>query len=118
VDGRELTPEGLMGQLWLVFQDVYLFDDTLEAQRAPRPVGRHRRAGAGSVPARRVDEIVERPPGAGPPAWRGRRVAVGRRAAADRAGEGAAQDAPIVLLDEAIAALDPARGRRERRSLA
>lgn len=103
----EQTGEQLMAQLSLVFQDVYLFDDTLAANIA---VGREdateaeiRRAGelAG------VREIAERLPdgwdsrvGEGGRALSGgerQRVAIARALL---------KQAPIVLLDEATSALD------------
>ncbi|MFE5787389.1 ABC transporter ATP-binding protein [Rhodococcus erythropolis] len=108
VDVRDLTSADLMSQLSLVFQDVYLFDDTLIANiRLGRPEATDedvfdvaRIAG--------VAEIVERLP-------RGWDTRVGEGGTALSGGErqrvsiarALLKRAPIVLLDEATAALDP-----------
>lgn len=108
VDVRELTTADLMAQLSLVFQDVYLFDDTL---RANVRVGRPDATDDEIVEAARtagVQEIVDRLPGG----WDTR---VGEGGAALSGGErqrvsiarALLKQAPIVLLDEATAALDP-----------
>lgn len=106
-DVRELTTEDLMGQLSMVFQDVYLFDDTL---RANIQVGRQ------DATAREIDEAAElagvteivarlpqgwdTPVGEGGGALSGgerQRVAIARALL---------KQAPIVLFDEATSALD------------
>lgn len=107
-DVREQPTEQLMDQLALVFQDVYLFDDTL---RANILIGRPTATDAEVREAARlagVTEIVRRLPdgwhtrvGEGGTALSGgerQRVSVARALL---------KDAPIVLLDEATAALDP-----------
>jgi ATP-binding cassette subfamily B protein len=107
-DVRDQPTEQLMAQLALVFQDVYLFDDTLEANiRLGRPDATDdevRRAArlAG------VQEIVDRLP-------RGWDTRVGEGGTSLSGGErqrvsvarALVKQAPIVLLDEATAALDP-----------
>ncbi|MFF3437122.1 ABC transporter ATP-binding protein [Streptosporangium sp. NPDC002721] len=107
-DVRDLTTEELMSRLSLVFQDVYLFDDTIEENiRLGRP-GATRQEVRHAAALARVDEIVERLPDG----WRTR---VGESGAALSGGErqrvsiarAILKDAPIVLLDEATAALDP-----------
>ncbi|MEZ5212944.1 ABC transporter ATP-binding protein [Gordonia sp. (in: high G+C Gram-positive bacteria)] len=103
----EQTGEQLMGQLSLVFQDVYLFDDSLEANIA---VGRD---GATDAEIReagrlaRVTEIADRLPDG----WASR-VGEGGRALSGGERQRVAiarallKRAPIVLLDEATSALD------------
>ncbi|GAC70657.1 ABC transporter ATP-binding protein [Gordonia soli] len=108
VDVRELSLETLMAQLSPVFQDVYLFNQTIEENiRVGRP-------GATVEEVREVariaavDEIVERLPD-------GWQTVVGERGANLSGGErqrisiarALLKNAPIVLLDEATSALDP-----------
>ncbi|MBF6211913.1 ABC transporter ATP-binding protein [Nocardia puris] len=108
VDVREYAADALFDQIALVFQDVYLFDDTIEANIG---VGR---PGATTAEIReaarraRVDEIVDRLPdgwdtrvgegGANLSGGERQRISIARALV---------KDAPIVLLDEATAALDP-----------
>ncbi|WP_439030809.1 ABC transporter ATP-binding protein [Gordonia terrae] len=103
----EQTTELLMSQLSMVFQDVYLFDDTLEANvgvgRADATTSEIRAAAeiAG------VTEIAARLPGG----WSAR-VGEGGRALSGGERQRVAvarallKQAPIVLLDEATSALD------------
>lgn len=107
-DVREQPSETLLGQVSLVFQDVYLFNETIaENIRIGNPEAtaeQVRRAGE----IARVDEIVERLP-------EGWDAAVGEGGTALSGGErqrvsiarALLKDAPIVLLDEATSALDP-----------
>ncbi|GAA2587461.1 ABC transporter ATP-binding protein [Actinomadura fulvescens] len=116
-DVRDLRTEDLIRQLALVFQDVYLFDDTLEANIR---LGQPEATGTELAEAARlagVDEIVARLPhgwltqvGEGGVALSGgerQRVSIARALL---------KRAPIVLLDEATAALDPENERYLRRS--
>lgn len=107
-DVRRQPSETLLRQVSLVFQDVYLFDETISDNiRIGNPdatAEQVRRAGE----IARVDEIVERLPD-------GWDSAVGEGGAALSGGErqrvsiarALLKDAPIVLLDEATSALDP-----------
>ncbi|WOC12972.1 ABC transporter ATP-binding protein [Gordonia sp. MP11Mi] len=108
VDVADMSLEDLMAQVSPVFQDVYLFNQTIEENiRIGRPdasdddVRQAARVAA-------VDEIVERLP-------QGWDTVVGERGANLSGGErqrvsiarALLKDAPIVLLDEATSALDP-----------
>ena len=108
VDVREQTTKQLMASLSMVFQDVYLFDDTLEANIR---IGREDATMAELHEAARlagVTEIVNRlPRGWDTPVGEGGRALSGgerQRVAIARA---LLKQAPIVLLDEATSALDP-----------
>ncbi|WP_449064262.1 ABC transporter ATP-binding protein [Planomonospora algeriensis] len=107
-DVRDYRPEELMGLLSIVFQDVYLFEGTVEDNiRLGRPSATDEEVReAGRLAG--VGEIVDRLPGG----WRAR---IGEAGATLSGGErqrvsiarAILKDAPIVLLDEATAALDP-----------
>ena len=107
-DVRDWDTADLMAQLSLVFQDVYLFDDTLEANVR---VGNPDASVADIEEAARlsgVDEIVERLPhgwdthvGEG-----GRALSGGERQRVSIA-RALLKAAPVVLFDEATSALDP-----------
>ena len=107
-DVRQWDTAQLMAQLSLVFQDVYLFDDTLEANVS---IGRADASDDDVKEVARlsgVDEIVERLPlgwntrvGEG-----GRALSGGERQRVSIA-RALLKAAPIVLFDEATSALDP-----------
>lgn len=107
-DVREQPTETLLGQLSLVFQNVYLFNrSVLENIRAGRPDATDAEV-RGAAAVARVDEIAERLPdrwdttvgegGASLSGGERQRVSIARALL---------KDAPIVLLDEATSALDP-----------
>lgn len=118
VDVRDQTTEALMAQLALVFQDVYIFDDTLRANIRmgdPDATDQHVDWAAGLAG---VTEIAERLPD-------GWETQVGEAGSALSGGErqrvsiarALLKRAPIVLLDEATAALDPENQRYVQASL-
>ncbi|MFD5653370.1 ABC transporter ATP-binding protein [Streptomyces sp. NPDC127039] len=117
-DVREMPVEQLMAQISLVQQDVYLFDDTLEGNiRVGRPDATDEEVREAARIAG-VDEIVERLPdglttrvGEGGTSLSGgerQRVSVARAVL---------KRAPVVLLDEATAALDPENERYVQQAL-
>ena len=107
-DVRSWDTAKLMAQLSQVFQDVYLFDDTLEANVR---VGRPDASAAEIEEAARlsgVDEIVARLPlGWDTPVGEGGRALSGGERQRVSIARALLKDSPIVLFDEATSALDP-----------
>ncbi|MEU7137853.1 ABC transporter ATP-binding protein [Nocardia sp. NPDC046473] len=108
VDVRAISTEVLMRQIAIVFQDVYLFDGTIEENiRLGRPDADDTEVRAAATAAR-LDEVIERLPG-------GWTTHVGEGGALLSGGErqrvsiarALLKDSPIVLLDEVTSALDP-----------
>ncbi|MEJ3742526.1 ABC transporter ATP-binding protein [Actinomycetes bacterium KLBMP 9797] len=109
VDVRSLRADDLMSRLCVVFQDVYLFEGTLvDNIRLGRDNATPEEVRSAARLAR-VDEIARRLP-------HGWQTRVGEGGSTLSGGErqrvsiarALLKDAPIVLLDEATAALDPA----------
>lgn len=107
IDVKNLSSQDLMKQISFVFQDVYLFTGTIEENiRMAKPDATKEELEY-AIKAARVDEIIERLPN-------GLQTQVGEAGSSLSGGErqrvsiarAILKDAPIILLDEATAALD------------
>lgn len=106
-DVKSLSNQDLMKQVSFVFQDVYLFSGTIEENiRMAKPNATQAEFDH-AIRSARVDELIERLP-------KGLATQVGEKGGSLSGGErqrvsiarAILKDAPIILLDEATAALD------------
>lgn len=108
VDVRDVEPEVLMSRISVVFQDVYLFEGSiLDNIRVGRPSASDAEVREAARLAR-VEEIVHRlPDGWDTKVGEGGALLSGGERQRVSIARAILKDAPIVLLDEATASLDP-----------
>ncbi len=108
VDVRQIGTERLMEYVAFVFQDVFLFNDTVAANiRVGKPDATDAEVEAAARAARCHEFVMDLPQGyATPVGENGNRLSGGQRQRLSIA-RAMLKDAPIVVLDEATAFLDP-----------
>jgi ATP-binding cassette subfamily B protein len=108
VDVREMTTDTLLSHITMVFQDVYLFNDTiLNNIRFGNPNATDEQVFAAARAAQCHDFIVELPEGYLTIVGEGGGTLSGGQKQRISIARAILKDAPIVLLDEATASIDP-----------
>ncbi|PID84924.1 MAG: hypothetical protein CSB13_10645 [Chloroflexi bacterium] len=108
VDVREMSSDALLSQITMVFQDVYLFNDTIMNNiRFANPDATDEQVFAAARLAQAHAFIVEKPDGYDTLVGEGGSTLSGGQKQQISIARAILKDAPIVLLDEATASIDP-----------
>ena len=108
VDVREGTAESLLSRISMVFQNVYLFNDTVENNiRFGKPSATHEEVVAAAKRARCHDFIMELPQGYDTVLEEGGASLSGGERQRVSIARAIMKDAPVVILDEATSSVDP-----------
>ena len=108
VDVRDMNCDGLLQNISMVFQNVYLFNDTVEANiKFGRPDATHEQVEEAAKKARCYDFITELPDGYDTMVGEGGANLSGGERQRISIARAILKDAPIILLDEATASVDP-----------
>ncbi|MEM7799057.1 MAG: ABC transporter ATP-binding protein [Chloroflexota bacterium] len=108
IDLREMTSDLLLSHITLVFQDVYLFNDTIMHNiRFANPAATDEQVFGAARIARAHDFIIEMPDGYETTVGEGGSTLSGGQKQRISIARAILKDAPIVLLDEATASIDP-----------
>jgi ATP-binding cassette subfamily B protein len=118
VDERELDPEALMGRISMVFQDVYLFNDTIGNNiRYGRNDATQAQIEAAARAAQCHSFIQALPLGYDTMVGEGGSTLSGGEKQRVSIARALLKDAPVVLLDEATSSLDPENERDVQRAI-
>lgn len=105
---KEMTTEELLGNISMVFQDVYLFQDTIEANiRMGRSDATHEEVVDAAKRAACHDFIMSLPDGYNTMVGEGGSTLSGGEKQRISIARALLKDAPVILLDEATSSLDP-----------
>jgi ABC-type multidrug transport system fused ATPase/permease subunit len=108
VDVRAMSSDALLSQITMVFQDVYLFNDTIMNNlRFANPAATDEQVMAAARLARAHDFIAAMPDGYNSVVGEGGSTLSGGEKQRISIARAILKDAPIVLLDEATASIDP-----------
>jgi ATP-binding cassette subfamily B protein len=108
VDVRDLPTDTLLGMITMVFQDVYLFNDTIFNNiKIGKPEATEEEIFAAARAARCHGFILELPDGYDTIVGEGGSTLSGGQKQRISIARAILKDAPIVLLDEATASIDP-----------